>query len=117
LKDNGNAAIRYTQGLGIDEPLAVYHRGGSYYFHADALGSIVAFTYPSNGAIAASYGYDSFGNLTSTSSNVKSTFQFTGREFDSEWSLYYYRARYYDPTVGRFLSEDPLQFEAGTNFY
>jgi len=32
-------------------------------------------------------------------------------------NLYYYRARYYDPTAGRFLSEDPIRFESGTNFY
>jgi RHS repeat-associated protein len=41
------------------------------------------------------------------------------REFDTETGLYYYRARYYDPASGRFLSEDPLEFAAGNgaNFY
>jgi RHS repeat-associated protein len=42
---------------------------------------------------------------------------FTGRELDRSTGLYYYRARYYDPEIGRFLSEDPLGFEAGVNFY
>jgi RHS repeat-associated protein len=42
---------------------------------------------------------------------------FTGREWDPETSLYYYRARYYDPKVGRFLSEDPIGFEGGIHFY
>ena len=41
----------------------------------------------------------------------------TGREFDTEASLYYYRARYYDPKIGRFLSEDPSGFGQGVNFY
>jgi RHS repeat-associated protein len=40
-------------------------------------------------------------------------FAFTGREYDRETGLYYYRARYYDPHTGRFLSEDPLSFAAG----
>lgn len=41
----------------------------------------------------------------------------TGREWDQETSLYYCRARYYDPVTGRFLSEDPIEFQAGSNFY
>ncbi|MDY6868571.1 MAG: RHS repeat-associated core domain-containing protein, partial [Chloroflexota bacterium] len=53
-------------------------------------------------------------NSSGTSSNK---LKYTGRELDSETGLYYYRARYYDPEVGRFLSEDPLGFEAGINFY
>jgi RHS repeat-associated protein len=50
-------------------------------------------------------------------------FRFTGREFDAETDLYFYRARYYDPSIGRFISEDPIRsedpisFDAGTNFY
>ena len=43
---------------------------------------------------------------------------YTGREFDAESGLYYYRARYYDPAIGRFLSEDPIGFdEGGVNLY
>jgi RHS repeat-associated protein len=42
---------------------------------------------------------------------------FTGREWDPETGLYYYRARYYDPKIGRFISEDPIDFEGGVNFY
>ncbi len=38
---------------------------------------------------------------------------YTGREYDAESGLYYYRARYYNPTIGRFLSEDPIGFEGG----
>lgn len=42
---------------------------------------------------------------------------FTGREYDTETGLYYYRARYYSPTIGRFLQTDPIGYYAGMNFY
>jgi RHS repeat-associated protein len=58
--------------------------------------------------------YDSFGKITSeTNAAVDFLFAYTGRERDEETGLYYYRARYYDPAVGRFVSEDPLGFAAG----
>jgi RHS repeat-associated protein len=44
-------------------------------------------------------------------------FRYTAREFDTETSLYSYRARYYDSQTGRFISEDPVRFEGGYNFY
>ena len=44
-------------------------------------------------------------------------FRFTGREWDKELGLYYYRARYYDPRAGRFISEDPIGFVGGLNLY
>jgi RHS repeat-associated protein len=107
--------------LGVDEPLALYRSGKKYYYHADGLGSVVAMT-DNHGTPKASYTYDAFGNNTPPSpppppSSVTNPFRYTGRELDPETGLYYYRARYYDPATGRFLSEDPLQFEAGTNFY
>jgi len=58
--------------------------------------------------------YDSFGNLVNESHDeIDHLFGFTGREYDFETGLAYYRARYYDPAIGRFLSEDPLGFAAG----
>src|SRR5205814_1597536 len=61
------------------------------------------------------YTYDPFGRTTvgGTSNN---SFQFAGRENDRT-GLYYYRARYYDPKVGRFISEDPTGLIGGINFY
>jgi len=52
-----------------------------------------------------------------SSSTLANNLRYTGREFDTETSLYYYRARYYDPQAGRFISEDPIGFEGGPNFY
>ncbi len=63
--------------------------------------------------------YDSFGNVLSESNPLAGDrFKFTGREWDAELSLYYYRARFYDPALGRFLSQDPIGFAAGdSNLY
>src|SRR6202162_4021538 len=64
------------------------------------------------------YTYDSFGKLTASTGSLVNPFRYTARESDTETGLYYYRARYYDPASGRFLSEDPLQFYGGgANFY
>jgi RHS repeat-associated protein len=44
-------------------------------------------------------------------------FEYSGRELDSETGLYFLRNRYYDSATGRFISEDPIQFLGGANFY
>ncbi len=87
------------------------------YYDADGLGSITSLS-SSAGALAQTYGYDSFGKQTSSSGSLTNPFQYTARELDAETGLYYYRARYYDPATGRFASEDPLTFDGMTsNFY
>jgi len=58
--------------------------------------------------------YDSFGNIVEESAPaVEFRFTYTGREFDEDTELYYYRARWYDANNGRFISEDPAGFDAG----
>jgi len=59
------------------------------------------------------YTYDSFGKLTASTGSLVNPFQYTARESDSETGLYYYRARYYEATSGRFVSEDPIGFGGG----
>ncbi|MGA9884872.1 MAG: RHS repeat-associated core domain-containing protein [Candidatus Acidiferrales bacterium] len=113
---NGNLVAKYVQGLAVDEPLAESTSGGTDYYEQDGLGSVTSLT-GATGSIAQSYTYDSFGNTTNSSGNVTNPFRYTGRDFDFETSLYYYRARYYDSTNGRFISEDPMQFSAGMDFY
>jgi RHS repeat-associated protein len=116
IDQNGNILARYTQNNHIDEPLAELRSGTTSYYQADGLGSITSL---SNGAdaLANTYSYDSFGKLIASTGTVTNPFQYTGREFDPETGLRYYRGRYYDPNVGRFLSEDPLGIKGGLNFY
>jgi len=116
LNGAGSLVAEYTQGAGIDEPLATTGSGGTYFYHADGLGSVTSLTSPA-GNLATSYVYDSFGDLTASTGTITNPFQYTAREFDSEASLYYYRARYYDPPNGRWLSEDPDDFVSDVNFY
>ncbi len=112
----GNLLTYYVHGPGIDEPLAMIKGTKVYYYHADALGTITHLT-KSSGAIAQSYDYDSFGNITSQSGPLTQPYTYTAREWDPETGLYYYRARYYDPQVGRFITEDPIRLAGGINFY
>jgi RHS repeat-associated protein len=113
---SGTVVARYTQTQNIDEPLAMLRSSTTSYYQADGLGSITSL---SNGAgsLAQTYTFDSFGKQTASSGSLVNPFQYTGRELDSETGLYYYRARYYDQTTGRFLGEDPIGFDAGANFY
>jgi len=106
---------RYAQGAGIDEPLAA-SRSTTEFYNADGLGSITSLG-TSAGALSDSFVYDTFGNLGSLTGSFAQSFRYTSREWDSEAGLYYYRARYYDPQVGRFLSEDPIGFRAGINMF
>ena len=117
LDASGNVVARYTQGAGVDEPLAMQRGSSTYYYQADGLGSITSLS-DSSGVTAATYQYDPYGNALGGTGSITNPFRFTGREYDSlETGLYYYRARYYDPSVGRFLSEDPVEFKSGINFY
>jgi RHS repeat-associated protein len=83
---------------------------------ADRQGSIVDLV-DENGTVVNHFVYDSFGGRTATT-GVDFRFGYTGRELDDETGLYYYRARYYDAGLGRFISQDPIGFTAGdTNLY
>ena len=108
------ATLKYVQGPDVDEPLAVDDGTGLSYFHADALGSVVRVTNGA-GAVTLTRQYDAWGNLLSGAE--ASGYAFTGREWDPEVGLYHYRTRYYDPKLGRFISEDKIRFDNGDNFY
>jgi RHS repeat-associated protein len=116
VDQNGNVLARYEQTTNIDEPLAELNSGVTSYYEADGLGSVTSLS-SSAGALANAYTYDSFGNITAASGSLTNPFRYTGRDLDTETSLQFSRARYYDPSAGRFISEDPMRFGAGINFY
>lgn len=116
IDSSGNVLARYTQGPGIDQPFAELRSGTSSYYEQDWIGAVTSLS-NSAGALANTYSYDSFGKLTASSGTLVNPFQYTAREFDPETGIYEYRNRYYDQSIGRFISEDPIQFGGGEDFY
>jgi RHS repeat-associated protein len=112
----GNILVRYTQGPGIDQSLSEFQAGTASYYEQDDLRSVSSIS-SSSSQLTNTYVYDSFGKLAASTGTAANSFQYTGRESDAESGLTYYRYRYYDPSVGRFLNEDPITFEGGIDFY
>ena len=113
---SGNITARYAQGKRVDEPLAQLRSGATSYYQQDGRGSVTSLTNPA-GALTDTYTYDSYGKATASTGTLTNPFQYTAREFDSETTLLFNRARYFDPSAGRFLGQDPIRFRGGTNFY
>jgi RHS repeat-associated protein len=113
---SGAAVARYAQTETIDEPPAMLRSGTTSYYQQDGISSITSLI---NGAgtLTQTYTFDSFGKTTASSGSLTNPFQYAGREFDAETGLYYMRARYFDPATGRFISEDPVGFDGGGDFY
>jgi RHS repeat-associated protein len=107
---------RYTHGPGIDEPIAMQRGGATYFYHQDGLGTVTDLT-DSTATTAQSYAYDAYGNIIQQTGTVENPYTYTGREFDAETGLYYYRARYYDPRIATFLQKDPTGTKGGPNPY
>jgi RHS repeat-associated protein len=100
----------------VDELFTRTISSGTFTVLSDVLGSAIAEA-DATGTIQAAYTYDAFGVTSVSGLTGVNEFQFTGRENDGN-GLYYYRARYYDPQIGRFISEDPLGFDGGdVNYY
>ncbi len=105
----------YLTGLQIDEVLARYGASGDRTLIADALGSVLAQT-DGAGAVQTQYSYSPYGETQTSGTADGNPVQYTGREND-QTGLYYYRARYYDPQLKRFISEDPIGLGGGVNQY
>lgn len=102
--------------LGVDEVFSRADSSGSFSFLTDNLGSTLALS-DVNGSLTTSYTYNPFGGTTFAGLSSTNPYQFTGRENDGN-GIYYYRARYYNSILGRFISEDPAGFAGGdTNLY
>jgi RHS repeat-associated protein len=100
-----NPTANLLTGLNIDEYFTRTDSSGTATLLTDALGSTIALTNPAGG-IQTNYTYEPFGKVSVSGTSNANSYQFTGRENDGT-GLYYYRARYYSPTLQRFISQDP----------
>ena len=116
---NNTPAVSYTRGNdlsgslegagGIGGLLARTDGSGSTFYHADGNGNIT-YLVSSSQTLAASYRYDPFGNLLSSSGTLASanTYRFSSKEYIPSVGIYYYLYRFYDPGAQRWLNRDPL---------
>jgi RHS repeat-associated protein len=112
-------AERYLHGPAVDQVFAQDNGAGDVrWLLSNHLGSTTD-VLDAAGAVIDHIKYDSYGNIISQTDVTRSSrYLFTGREFDAETGLYYYRARYYTASNGRFMSEDPLGSTSGdVNFF
>jgi RHS repeat-associated protein len=115
LDGSNNLTALFTQGPGIDSPLIGRINGTDYFYHADALGSVVALT-DTNGNTVETTEYTAFGQpiikdaqgITHSQSTVGNAMLYTGTDFDAETGLNHMGFRYQDSSTGRFLQEDPI---------
>ncbi len=119
LDSNNQVIATITHDESIDTPLSITNQNGTFYYHRDHQGSIVALT-DSSGQVVESFMYDNhYGSIVNHTKTTETNnpYAYTGREYDTP-ELYYYRARYYDPQIQRFISEDPIGFASkDTNWY
>jgi RHS repeat-associated protein len=114
----GSLTTRYVRGDNVDQLFGRVDATGVNWTLTDHLGS-VRDVIGNNGTVKDSIAYDAYGNITSeTNAANRGLYAWTGRELDVETGLQYNRARYYDAATGRWISQDPLGFDAGdSNLY
>ena len=115
---NGNLLRRYAYGPSGDNPIVWYEgaavgQSNRRYLHSDHHGSIIAVT-DTNGATLAVNQYDPYGLRNSLN---QGRFQYTGQAYVPELGLYYYKARMYNATLGRFMQTDPVGYKDDLDLY
>lgn len=117
---NGNPVRTYTHWPGTDHPHSVrvtsFGQNFVYYYTSEHPGNVTGLlsTY---GAVAGEHHYKPFGEVESSSDDAGQPLRFMGRELDFATGLYYVRNRWYDPTLARFISQDPIGLAGGLNTY
>jgi RHS repeat-associated protein len=97
----------------IDGQVVFDSAGNEQYNLVDGIGSVIAIT-NAVGDIIARYDYDAFGNIKSQTGSASHSLKFTGEQNDPESGLVYLRARYYDPSIGRFVTKDSYMGQGTT---
>jgi RHS repeat-associated protein len=119
LNSSNGVLRRYIMGPAIDDRVARAEGSSTsnptkYYYHVNHQGSVIA-TSDAAGTLQQQLAYDEYGK--SSSGATGEPYRYTGRRYDAETGLYYYRARYYTPELGRFLQVDPIEYEDDANLY
>jgi len=133
---SANLDAEYVYGDYIDEPVAMYRDHNDdddfadanelLYYATNRLYSVAALL-DTSGSVVEGYEYTAYGKVTILDSNFDTTtytysqygnpYLYTGRRYDDESGLYYYRNRYYSPNLGRFITRDPMYYAGGVNLY
>jgi RHS repeat-associated protein len=116
---NSNITYRHVFGPGTDEPIVWYSGSGTTdrrFLHADERGSIVAVTDSSANLLAINR-YDEYGKTQTSNATYLGRFLYTGQRYFAASGLYYYKARFYHPAVGRFMQTDRTEYDDGMNVY
>jgi len=108
----------YVHASYIDDIIAKIEGSNKLYYHSDRQFNVRGLTNQS-GNIVELYAYTPYGKQTVVSSTAvtNNNYGFTGRYLDSESGLWYFRARYFDTELGRFISRDPLGYVDGMSLY